>query len=134
MCGGSSPPVNRAGGERPDPRSSTKSTVRICAYLILLVGIVIEMAFVTKTEGVMTDDWRLDAACRGETHLMFSEIPAAITQALKLCQHCPVVPQCAAARTPADGGIWGGQRWSSDPRKRRIKERRLRELQHRKAS
>jgi WhiB family redox-sensing transcriptional regulator len=63
-------------------------------------------------------EWQLSAACRGMDVETFYH-PAGerwhqknqrITQAKQICQHCPVINQCAtwALRTREPYGVWGG--------------------------
>lgn len=70
------------------------------------------------------NDWRAQAACRGENpELFFADLlPAhgrlerahkkrSIDKALTICRGCPVQTECAnyAAEIGATDGIWGGQ-------------------------
>ncbi|GAB3499873.1 hypothetical protein GCM10027572_36100 [Flexivirga lutea] len=64
----------------------------------------------------MADNWREQAACRGENPELFFPVgtsgPALqqIERAKEICRHCPVAAQCLAAALAGgeDAGIWGG--------------------------
>ena len=63
-------------------------------------------------------DWQLLAACRGQDVEIFyhpygerrREKKARITHAKQICQHCPVINECAAwaLTTREPYGVWGG--------------------------
>lgn len=77
------------------------------------------------------DDWRDDAACRGEdTALFFPDSEAQGDAARAICTVCPVRRECLnwALATNQREGIWGGM----NERERR-RERRLRQAAARKA-
>jgi WhiB family redox-sensing transcriptional regulator len=65
--------------------------------------------------------WTKQAACRGQTAVMFSEEPADQQTARDLCAGCPVVIHCAVAavRRNERYGIWGG--WTPSERAELVK-------------
>jgi WhiB family redox-sensing transcriptional regulator len=53
-------------------------------------------------------DWYVDAACKGQTDLMF-EVPAHVEPALAICAGCPVREPCRAqGYRDREFGVWGG--------------------------
>lgn len=69
------------------------------------------------------EPWRKDAACRGKgPSMFFSDEPADIEAARKMCGLCPVREPCLEAGLKEWGGIWGGK----DPTQRRTEKRRRR--------
>jgi hypothetical protein len=66
--------------------------------------------------------WRADAACRGQSHLMFVGVGGSSAQGLELCRSCTVQPECArwAAAHPEQGGIAGGSTEADRAKVRRL--------------
>lgn len=65
-------------------------------------------------------NWALRAACRGQdVELFYSNEPANVRAALRICGHCPVRQQCFedAVSRGEWFGVWGGLKES---RRRRI--------------
>lgn len=62
----------------------------------------------------MTDQWRLQAACRGmDTELFFPGHGQAATLAKRACAACPVQAECGAdAASHHAHGIWAGRSWT----------------------
>jgi WhiB family redox-sensing transcriptional regulator len=59
----------------------------------------------------VTDDWRTQAACRGEgINTFYSPAAGSIADAKKVCRGCPVRQQCLddALRRGDRYGVWGG--------------------------
>ena len=75
--------------------------------------------------------WQTQAACRGQTHLMFPQHHkdiSYITQARTICNTCPVKTQCLehALQYPAADmhGVWAGltsRQLAAEQRRRNIK-------------
>lgn len=68
------------------------------------------------------DNWQAQAACLGQTDVMYPEDASdasAIAKAKALCARCPVRPQCREAGRSEGYGIWGGdtatERYLADP-------------------
>lgn len=76
----------------------------------------VELDNVDANEHV-TDDWKLDAVCRGRLELFFprkAERPEARerreAKAKRLCDVCPVMVECrSTARTNREYGYWAGE-------------------------
>lgn len=69
------------------------------------------------------DDWRSDAACRGEDPaLFFPGRGGSVDAALAVCDRCPVRAECADAGRTEYSGVWGGM---SERQRRLLRSHRL---------
>jgi WhiB family redox-sensing transcriptional regulator len=69
--------------------------------------------------GPMSQNWMVDALCRGTQHDFFSESQAEQRFLIReFCDRCPVRPQCLdiAIKNDEEFGVWGG--WGEAGRRR----------------
>jgi len=80
----------------------------------------------------VSDDWRIDAACRDTEPDLFFPIGSTgaaveqISAAKAVCMQCLARPECLefALETNQDSGVWGG---ASEDERRAIRRRRARQ-------
>ena len=72
--------------------------------------------------------WRDRAACKGvPTAVFFPEHGHQPTEALAICQECPVVVECAADGIDEEHGVWAGMTERSRRRHRAARARAVRD-------
>lgn len=88
----------------------------------------------TNTHRVVTNadlDWREIAACTGKQEFFFNDHKASmVREAKKICETCPVRPQCLAHAMKHDEyGVWGGLTANERRKARRAQKSSLRAVE-----
>jgi WhiB family redox-sensing transcriptional regulator len=80
------------------------------------------------------DDWRDNAACKNEpAHVWFSDSPALIEVAKRICGTCEVRRDCLdyAIENREQHGVWGGEDLGGREKERKARRRQLLERRQR---